>query len=90
MAVPYEACDLPSMRSEYKHPDTAIILTLLSYYQSGLLPEAVRDVVKGLTSLPEGKRNAKFKCVRFVLTKPTSAHAGSSHCLMDGIFIGGW
>lgn len=62
MAVPYEACDLPSQRSEYKHPDTAIVLTLLSYYQVGLSKAALCDVVRGLGTLPDGKRNAKYKC----------------------------
>ena len=61
MAVPYEACDLPSQRSEYKHPDTAIVLTLLSYYQVGLSKAALCDVVRGLGTLPDGKRNTKYK-----------------------------
>jgi hypothetical protein len=63
MAVPYEACDLPSLRSEYKHPDSAIILTILSYYQVGLSEKALRDVVKGLNELPEGMRQTKYRCV---------------------------
>ena len=36
LAVPYNAKDSPSARSEFSHPDTAIILTCLSYYYGGL------------------------------------------------------
>lgn len=36
LAVPYHAKDSPSARSEFSHPDTAIILTCLSYYYGGL------------------------------------------------------
>ena len=36
LAVPYYAKDSPSARSEFSHPDTAIILTCLSYYYGGL------------------------------------------------------
>ena len=64
MAVPYEACDLPSQRSEYKHPDAAIVLTVLAYYQEGLSEDALRDVVRGLSTLPDGTRNAKYQCVQ--------------------------
>jgi hypothetical protein len=62
MAVPFEACDLPSIRNEFKHPDSAISLTLLSYYQTGLSKHALRDVIKGLYPLSEVQRNAKFRC----------------------------
>ena len=36
LAVPYRAKDVPSTRSEFSHPDVAIVLTCLSYYHSGL------------------------------------------------------
>ena len=36
MAVPFRAKDVPSERSEFGHPDVAILLTILSYYYSGL------------------------------------------------------
>lgn len=63
MAVPFEACDLPSLRNEFKHPDTAICLTILAYYQTGLSKSALRDVIKGLRTLSEGQRHTKFRCV---------------------------
>lgn len=36
LAVPYRAKDLPSLRSEFSHPDVTVILTCLSYYYEGL------------------------------------------------------
>ncbi|KAL8381990.1 hypothetical protein RB595_005988 [Gaeumannomyces hyphopodioides] len=36
LAVPFRAKDSPSPRSEFSHPDVAIILTCLSYYYGGL------------------------------------------------------
>jgi hypothetical protein len=36
MAVPFKAKDVASERTEFGHPDMAIILTQLSYYYSGL------------------------------------------------------
>lgn len=36
LAVPYHAKDVPSPRSEFSHPDVAIVLTCLSYYYQGL------------------------------------------------------
>ncbi|CAF1024726.1 unnamed protein product [Adineta steineri] len=36
MAVPFRAKDVPAERTEFGHPDTALILTQLSYYYHGL------------------------------------------------------
>lgn len=36
LAVPYEAADIPSKKNDYAHPDVAILLTYLSYYNFGL------------------------------------------------------
>jgi hypothetical protein len=41
MAVPYDASDAPSKRSEYAQPDCAIVLTYLSYYYDGLTDKQV-------------------------------------------------
>lgn len=62
MAVPYEACDLPSERSEYKHPDAAIAFTLLSYYQMGITEEQLREALRSLAGLEAGVRDSKFAC----------------------------
>lgn len=36
MAVPYRAKGVPSVSSEFGHPDVAILLTCLSYYYTGI------------------------------------------------------
>ncbi|OBT40106.1 hypothetical protein VE00_10011 [Pseudogymnoascus sp. WSF 3629] len=36
MAVPYRAKGVPSLSSEFGHPDVAILLTYLSYYYTGM------------------------------------------------------
>jgi len=46
LAVPFRACDTPSERSEYGHPDMAIGLTILAYYYRGLTPDAVKNAFK--------------------------------------------
>jgi len=39
VAVPYEAADVPSKRSEYAHPDVSAILSYICRYISGLTTE---------------------------------------------------
>lgn len=48
MAVPYRAADTPSERSEFAQPDVAIVLTLLSYANDGLLKEELKQAVEQL------------------------------------------
>eukprot|EP00979_Chaetoceros_neogracilis_P004738 scaffold823_cov145-Chaetoceros_neogracile.AAC.3 len=36
LAVPYRGADMPSERSEFSHPDCAMLLSILAYYSSGL------------------------------------------------------
>ena len=36
LAIPYEAADIPSKRNDFAHPEVAILLTYLSYYNFGL------------------------------------------------------
>ncbi|PVI05946.1 hypothetical protein DM02DRAFT_650244 [Periconia macrospinosa] len=48
LAVPYRSKDHPSPRSEYSHPDVAIILTSLHYYYAGLNDE---DLLNAFTHL---------------------------------------
>ncbi|KAF9473711.1 hypothetical protein BDN70DRAFT_362759 [Pholiota conissans] len=43
LAVPYRAKDVPSLRSEFGHPDVVICLTCLSYYYGGLSPAQVHE-----------------------------------------------
>ena len=36
VAVPYEAAGIPSKKNEYSQPDVSIILSYLSYFNTGL------------------------------------------------------
>eukprot|EP01084_Bolivina_argentea_P234360 394563_1 len=46
MAVPFRAKNTPSERSEYSHPDIAIMYTILSYYHTGLNDEMLNQIFK--------------------------------------------
>jgi hypothetical protein len=48
LAVPYHAKDSPAARAEFSHPDTAIILTCLSYYYGGLSDKQLRSCFEEL------------------------------------------
>ncbi|XP_065660133.1 uncharacterized protein LOC136084025 isoform X2 [Hydra vulgaris] len=48
MAVPFRAKDVAAERTEFGHPDMAIILTQISYYMSGLNDNQLDEVFKYL------------------------------------------
>jgi hypothetical protein len=50
MAVPFLAKDVPSMNSEFAHPDVVIGLTILAYRHEGLRIEDLHRIVKSLKS----------------------------------------
>ena len=54
MAVPYRAADTPSERSQFGHPDVAIICTILAYYDDGLTEEQVRHIFETLLEPARG------------------------------------
>ncbi|QRW06903.1 kinase-like protein [Ceratobasidium sp. AG-Ba] len=51
LAVPYHAKDIPSIRAEFGHPDVAIVLTCLSYYNHGLTQDQLRTCFELLFKL---------------------------------------
>ena len=57
LAVPFRACDTPSDRSEYGHPDVAIGLTMLTWYYDGLTPDAVKDAFQLLPECGPAAQN---------------------------------
>ncbi|KAM0344968.1 hypothetical protein ACHAPU_007102 [Fusarium lateritium] len=46
IAVPFEAKGVPSPSAEYGHPDTALILTCLAFYQTGLTKSQVTQCLQ--------------------------------------------
>ena len=61
VAVPYEAADIPSKRSEYAHPDVAGILSYICYYQKGLTEKQFRICLNKLLILPEVARKFSYE-----------------------------
>ena len=51
VAVPFRACETPSLRAEFGHPDCALMYTCLSYYYDGLSFDQVLQAFKTLQSL---------------------------------------
>ena len=51
LAVPFVACDVPSDRSEFAHPDCALVFTMLSYLYDGLTHNQVREAIEMLLSI---------------------------------------
>ncbi|KAJ4329354.1 hypothetical protein N0V84_000249 [Fusarium piperis] len=49
IAVPYEAKGVPSETAEYGHPDTALVLTCLAFYQTGLSQVQVAKSLQHIT-----------------------------------------
>jgi hypothetical protein len=47
-AVPFRAKDVPAERAQFAHPDTAILLTQLSYYYSGLSLSQLTAILRKL------------------------------------------
>ncbi|CAN0109509.1 unnamed protein product, partial [Ascophyllum nodosum] len=50
LAIPFYASNIPAKRSEWKQPDVAITLTILSYYYDGLSKAELRDALSQLLS----------------------------------------
>lgn len=52
-AVPYRAKSIPSPSAEFAQPETAILLTALSFYYTGLLPSDLRRCLLMLLKTPD-------------------------------------
>ena len=60
LAVPYKASNTPSERSEFGHPDCAILLTLLSYFYDGLTREELRQAFEVLLACDESVQRGYY------------------------------
>ena len=73
LAVPFVACDVPSERSEFAHPDCALLFTMLSYQFDGLTEEQVSQAMKMLSSegetVKEKNYNLWFSTAKDILTE---------------------
>lgn len=60
LAVPFRACDEPRGCSEFAHPDTALALTVLSYYYDGLSDSQVLQAFEKLLQLGLANQHARY------------------------------
>ena len=58
IAVPYQAADIPSKRNDFAHPDVAIFLSYLAYYDNGLSYENFENGMDRLFSITKGNLEA--------------------------------
>jgi hypothetical protein len=58
--VPFRAAHLPSERSEYAQPDTALSLTTLAYYHDGLSKQQLEDALHVLLDLGPSSQQAHY------------------------------
>ncbi|KAJ7789005.1 hypothetical protein B0H14DRAFT_3575203, partial [Mycena olivaceomarginata] len=72
LAVPYRAKDVPSLRSDFGHPDVAIVLTCLSYYYGGLTDKQVDLSFELLLALDNPALEYEVRWVRDVSKIPIS------------------
>jgi Protein of unknown function (DUF3645) len=71
LAVPFRAAHTPAERSEYAQPDTAILLSSLSYYADGLSSAEMLETVQQLLTLGVSAQQSHYnECL---------AVAGSAH-----------
>ena len=61
MAVPFRACEIPSLRAEFAHPDCALMYTCLAYYYDGLSFEQVQEAFKTLLLLGESAQKTIYR-----------------------------
>ena len=60
LSVPFVACDVPSERSEFAHPDCALLFTLLAYQFDGLTEEQVSQAMRMLSSMGEAVKEKNY------------------------------
>ncbi|CUG26577.1 Hypothetical protein, putative [Bodo saltans] len=61
LAVPYDAADVPSMRSHFAQPDVCIGLTFLAYFHRGLTFDQFHQAVKVLVEMPAALRTREAR-----------------------------
>lgn len=71
LAVPYHAKDSPTARSEFSHPDAAIVLTCLAYYYGGISDQQLRASFEALLQ----SDHAKEEYAKWVKDAPRLAPA---------------
>ncbi|KAL9048999.1 MAG: hypothetical protein Q9162_007441 [Coniocarpon cinnabarinum] len=86
LAVPYRAKDVPSPRSEFSHPDVAILLTCLSHYYGRLTDDQLTLVFQEIQKRDDGADEYAHWSLQFP-TLPQSYRVLAGVNLQDPGFI---
>ena len=70
LAIPFRASNTPAERSEWKQPDVAITVTVLSYYYDGLSKVELREALTKLLSMKDSAQADYFKRWLALTTPP--------------------
>jgi hypothetical protein len=72
IAVPYQAADLPTEKSEYSNPDLTLFLTTIAYYAKGLSEDQLRDAFRLLLKSNPSEQDQRYKSWIEKITKSLS------------------
>eukprot|EP00761_Pharyngomonas_kirbyi_P010924 gb/GECH01010947.1/.p1 GENE.gb/GECH01010947.1/~~gb/GECH01010947.1/.p1 ORF type:complete len:2826 (+),score=484.10 gb/GECH01010947.1/:1-8478(+) len=84
MAIPFRATATPSPRAEFAHPDVLIILTLLSYYYTGLALSEVKESLLQLLKQGKTEQEKAYDDEIFPLSKPDIQNESHRNAI-DGV-----
>ena len=82
LAVPFRGADTPALRAEFSHPDCAMILTMLTYYYTGL---SEKQVKKAFEVLLRKGQNAKFSIYNEWLERSEDRMSGETHATISNV-----
>jgi Protein of unknown function (DUF3638)/Protein of unknown function (DUF3645) len=60
IAIPFRAADVPEARSEFAHPDSAIVLTCIAYYSDGLDANKLTEAFEVLLGLGKESKRRQY------------------------------
>ena len=61
IAVPYQAADLPTEKSEYSNPDLTLLLTSIAYYAKGLSKDQLMDSFRLLLKSNPSEQEQRYE-----------------------------
>jgi hypothetical protein len=61
VGVPYDAGDVPSKRSEFSHPDVAILVSYISYFAKGITLDQFSDCIHLLMKKSESVKHTNYE-----------------------------
>lgn len=84
LAVPFNAKDTPTARSEWSHPDFCIVLTCLSYYYEGLKNDQLRACIEALALTDQAQEKYDLWVADAPLLPPAFKHVEAINLINTG------